>query len=94
MEGWVKWLIALTCLIVLGFTAIFIAADRADRQAKTMEAKRSNSETLCRDRLEELRTGKTSGDDLSVLTNCVLNGFLSRSAVIDALQNRNKRPNG
>jgi hypothetical protein len=94
MEGWLKWLIALACVVVLSFAGIFIAADRADRQGKKMEAKRSASETLCRDRVEELRTGKTSGDDLSILTNCMLNGFLSRSDVIDALQDRTKPPNG
>ncbi len=88
MDGWQKGLIALACVVVIGVTGIFIAADRADRQAEKNEAKRLASETACRDRLRDSRDGKKSGDDVPALTNCALNGFLSQSDVLDALKAR------
>jgi hypothetical protein len=88
MNGWQKALIALACVVVIGTAGIFIAADRADRRTEKTEAKRLASETACRDKLREVRDGKASGDDVTVLTDCALNGFISQSDVVDALQAR------
>ncbi|MDR9781588.1 hypothetical protein [Rhizobium redzepovicii] len=91
MDGWLKGLIAVTCLAVIGGIGYFILADRNDRQKAVNVDRQQVDAAYCRERLSQIRSGKLSADDIPVVDNCVLNSLLKQSDVIDAFQAGSQR---
>ncbi|TAV98507.1 hypothetical protein ELI24_08975 [Rhizobium ruizarguesonis] len=91
MDGWLKGLIAVTCVVVIGGIGYFVLADRSDRRTSDKIARRTTDANYCQARLSQIRLGRLSGDDVPVVDNCVLNGLLRQSDVVDAFQAGTKR---
>jgi hypothetical protein len=86
MNGWMKWLAAAACVAVIGGVGYSIVTDRGDRRAAERDASRDAKLTACRNRISDMRSGRRSGDDQTVLTDCALNGYIRQQEMIEALK--------
>ncbi|MBX4921001.1 hypothetical protein HJA76_15015 [Rhizobium bangladeshense] len=77
MNG-LKWLIALTCVVVIGGVGYFTVSDINAKKADEAREARAQKSIECEDRVQAMENGKFSGDDLWVLTECTINGAMTQ----------------
>ncbi|WP_416066111.1 hypothetical protein ACK9YZ_07090 [Rhizobium sp. ZK1] len=91
MDGWLKGLIAVTCVVVIGGIGYFVVIDRSDRHKSDKAAFRLSDAVFCRARLSSIRAGITSADDVTVADDCFVKGLVSQSDVVDAFEAGTKK---
>lgn len=91
MNGWMKWLIAVTCIVVIGGIGYFAKVGRSDRQHSAKAARIKLDSTYCHERLAQIRSGKMSADDIPVVDDCFLKGLVKQSDVVDAFKAATKK---
>jgi len=92
MSGWLKALIAVTCIMVIGGIGYFVLVDRSDRRGKVARIKLNS--TYCQERLAQIRLGRTSADDIPVIKDCFVKGFVRQSDIVDAFKSGIKKRGG
>jgi len=87
MNGWLKALIAVTCLgVVIGCIGYFIVVDRRYAQNSGKVARIKLNSTYCHQRLAQIRLGRSSANDIPVIEDCFVKGMVRQSDVVDAFK--------
>ncbi|MGR9076265.1 hypothetical protein [Rhizobium leguminosarum] len=86
MDGWLKGLIAVTCVVVMGGIGYFVVTDSAARKANQARNARAEKAQVCEDRAVSILEGKLSADDLLVLTDCMNNRLMSEDRLNRSLE--------
>lgn len=98
MDGWLKGLIALACLAVIGAGGYLVWSERQEQAeraaASTAATGAAASRQMCRERARTIEAGQLSGDDVLVLQECGTSGALDKAAIDKALEARRKRMGG
>jgi len=94
MDGWVKGLIAVICIGLIGGIGYLIVADSNDRRHSGKVARIKLDSIYCQERLAQIHSGKMSADDIPVVEDCFVNGFVSQSDVVAAFKAATKKRNG
>ncbi len=94
MDGWLKALIAVTCIVVIGGVGYFVLVDGSDRRTSGKVARIKLNSTYCQERLAQIRLGRTSADDIPVIKDCFVKGFVRQSDVVDAFKSGIKKRGG
>lgn len=90
MDGWLKTLIAGACLLVI-ICIYFVVVDGSHRQNSGKVARIKLNSTYCHERLAQIRLGSPTADDIPVVEDCFVKGFVTQSDVADAFKARTKK---
>lgn len=91
MDGWAKGLIAVTCIALMSGIGYLIVADRGDRRHPGKVARIKLDSLYCQERLSRIHRGKMSADDIPVIDDCFLKGFVSQSDLVAAFKAATKK---
>jgi hypothetical protein len=94
MDGWLKGLIAITCIVVIGGVGYFVIADRAEQNRRSSLAIEYSDRDKCRERVDDIKAGKLSGDDILILQDCAMKSLVNKSDFEDAMKARTARTSG
>jgi hypothetical protein len=94
MDGGLKGLIAVICVVVIGGIGYIVLADISGRRNSGKVARITLNASYCRDRLSQIRLGRTRGDDIAVVGKCFVKGLVRQSDVVDAFKAGAKKRNG
>lgn len=98
MDGWLKGLIALACVAVVGAGGYLVWSERQERADRAAAASAASgaaaSRQICRDRVRSIESGQLSADDILIMQECATSGALDKAAIDKALEARRKRMGG
>lgn len=94
MASWFKGLVAVTCGFVIVGIIYMIWTDQLASREAVRTGQLEQRRTTCYERLAAIREGKKSGDDQLVISDCIINGFLSDDDIQSAYKKAIERAKG
>lgn len=94
MDGWMKALVATACVVVIAGGGYYAWSEHAAKKERESLADRRASFERCRSRMDDINNGRLSADDVTVLSNCILNGHITQADLDRASEARQRRLGG
>lgn len=88
MDGWLKFLIATACVVVIAGGGYYAWSEHTEANKRAALSDRRLHAASCGQRVRDIKSGRLSGDDFSVLQDCVIRGALGERDMQALMQSR------
>lgn len=94
MDGWLKTLVALACVVVIAGGGYYAWSEYSDAKVGKARTARAVAAQTCSARIDDITNGRLSGDDQLVINDCIMQGLITSADLERAADARKRRLGG